>query len=64
MQLFHKNGAFRLQGLHNVSVVDDLVTYVDRGPKLLECKLDDLDGPVHAGTKSAGRCNEDLEPGA
>ncbi len=43
------------------SVVNDLVAYVDGRPVFLERKLDDLDGPVDAGTKAARSCEQDRE---
>jgi hypothetical protein len=36
-----------------VAVVDDFVTDVDGRSELPKGELDDLDGPVHAGTESA-----------
>ena len=47
------------QPLDHVAVVDDLVAHVDGRPEALEGDLDDLDGPVHTGTKAAGIGEDD-----
>ena len=63
VELLHKNGAFRLQGLDHVTIVDDLVAYVDRCSKLLQRQLDDLDGAVDTCTEATWSCHEDRERG-
>ena len=63
VQLLHKNGAFRLQGLDHVAVVDDLVAHVDGRPELLQRQLDDLDGAVDAGAEAARSGQQDRERG-
>ena len=63
VQLLHKNGAFRLQGLDHVTIVDDLVAYVDGCPELLQRQLDDLDGAVDTGTEATRSGHEDRERG-
>src|SRR5215475_15499435 len=61
VELFHKNGAFALECVHHVAVVDDFVAYVDRWAKFLQRQLDNLDRPVDAGAKAAGGCEQDLK---
>ena len=61
VQLLHKNGAFGLQGLHHVTVVDDLVAHIDGRPELLQRQFDDLDGAVDTGTKAARGRHENGE---
>ena len=63
VELLHKNGAFRLQGLDHVTIVDDLVAYVDGCPKLLQRQLDDLDGAVDTCTEATRSGHEDGERG-
>jgi hypothetical protein len=41
-------------------VVHDLVAYVDRRAEKLDGSLDDVDGPIHAGTEAAGIGEQDL----
>ena len=52
MQLFHKNGAFGLERVDDVAVVDNLVADVDRRAEFLQRLFDDLNGAVHARTKA------------
>ncbi len=61
VELLHKNGAFCSQGVHNVTVVDDLVAYIDGRPVFLECQLDDLDGAIHTSTEAAWGGQQDCE---
>ena len=61
VQLLHKNGAFGLQVLDHVAVVDDLVAHIDGGAEPLQRQLDDLDGAVDTGTEAARRGQEDLQ---
>jgi hypothetical protein len=63
VQLLHKNGAFGSQGLHHVPVVDDLMANVDRSAILLERQLDNLDGAIDTGTKTARGGYQDFERG-
>ncbi len=58
IELLHKNGAFGLQLVHDVAVVDNLVPHVDGGPVLGESKFDDLDGAVDARTEAARGCKK------
>jgi hypothetical protein len=55
LKLFHKNGTFGPQGINDKPVMHDLVAHIDWGPILFERKLDDLDGPINAGTEPARR---------
>ena len=53
VQLLHKNGTFSLQGIHDKSVVHDLVAHIDGGAVFGQSQFDDLDGTVHACAKAA-----------
>ena len=59
VELVHKNGAFGPQLIHHESVVDDLVPHVDRRTVLLECQLDDANGPVDTRAEPARRGTQD-----
>jgi len=52
-EVFDEARAFCAQALDDMAVVNDLVSNVDRGAKLRERLLDDVDGPDHAGAKAA-----------
>jgi hypothetical protein len=45
-----------------VVVVNDFVTDVDGRSELLKGELDDLDGPVYAGTESARAGEQNTHP--
>ena len=49
-----------LQGLHDVAIVDDLVTNVDRRAELFQGAFDNLDGTHHSRAKAARFCKEHL----
>jgi hypothetical protein len=53
IELFDEDRAPAAQVGHDIGVVDDFVAYVDRRAELLQGALDDLDGAVDAGAKSA-----------
>ena len=57
VELLHKNGAFRLESVDDVAIVDDLVAHIDGRSELLQRQFDDLDGAVDAGTEAA-RCRQ------
>src|SRR5262249_14815508 len=61
VELFHKNGAFALECVHHMTVVDDLMALVDGCAEFLQGQLDNLDRPVDAGAKAAGSCEQDLK---
>ena len=52
VQLIDEDGAAGAQVFHDIAVVHDLVTDVDRRAILLECALDDFDGPFDPGAKT------------
>ena len=52
-QVLDEDRALGLQVVDHVGVVHDLVAHVDRRAELAQRALDDLDGPVHAGTEAA-----------
>jgi hypothetical protein len=58
VELVDENSAFRLQTLHDVAVVDDLVAHIDGGAITLQRLLDNLDGAVDPGAEAAGRAQE------
>jgi len=51
-QLLHEHGADRAQPIHDVLVVHDLVSDVDRRSEQIDGALDDVDGPVDTCAKS------------
>ena len=53
-QLIDEDRAERAQALHDVPVVNDLVTHVDRRSEQLDSALHDVDGTIDTGTESAG----------
>src|SRR5262245_44604828 len=53
VQLLHKNGAFCLERVDNVTVVDDFVAHIDGRPELGERQFDDLDGAIDSGAEAA-----------
>ena len=53
VELLHKNGAFRLEIINHVAIVDDLVSHIDRRSELLQRQFDDPDGAIDAGAKAA-----------
>ena len=59
-KVFDEARAFGLQTFHDMLVVHDLVTHVDRRPILLQGPLDDLDGADDAGAESARLSKYDL----
>jgi hypothetical protein len=61
VDFLHKNGTFGPQAVDNESVMNDFVAHVDGGAELQKGKLHDLDGSVHARTKSARGGQQDLE---
>ena len=48
--------------LDHVAVVNDFVTHVDRRSEPPKGELDDLDGPVYAGTESARVGEQNTHP--
>ena len=54
VQFFDEDCSLGLQRIHDVSIVHDLVADIDRRTVFLERPLDDFDGPVDSGAKSAG----------
>ena len=61
VQLFHKNGAFCLKGLDDVTIMDDLVTHVDWSAILGERQFDDLDRPIDPGAETARGGQEHIQ---
>ena len=53
VQLLDEHRALALERLDHMTVVDDLVTHVDRRAELLERPIDDVDCPHDAGAKAA-----------
>src|SRR5437016_849378 len=53
-QLVDEDRTERAQTLHDVPVVNDLVTHVDRRSEQLDGALDDVDGTIDTSTESAG----------
>ncbi len=60
IELLHEDGTLALQVGHDVAVVHDLATDVDRGAEALDGPLYDLDGPLHAGAERAWRGEHDV----
>jgi hypothetical protein len=55
VQLLDEDGALLFQGFDHMTIVDDLVAHIDRRAVALERPLDDLDGAVDTGAKTARR---------
>ena len=53
VEFLDKDGAFGLQGLDHIAVMDDLVADIDRRPIQGERPLDRIDGPHHPGAEAA-----------
>ena len=62
-ELLHEDRAFLGQVVHDVLVVDHLVTHIDGGTEDIERPLDDLDGPIHTCAKSTGIGKDDFHEG-
>jgi hypothetical protein len=52
-----------LQLFHDMAIVHDFVTDIDRRPKLDERLLDNLNGPHDASAEAAGLCQKNLHAG-
>ena len=53
-EMVHKNRTLGLERSDNILVVNDFVENVDRGAKMLECKVKAFDRHVDPRTKSTG----------
>jgi len=53
VNLMNKNRPFFRQLIHNIAVMDDLATNIDRRAKCLKRYLDDVDGAHHTGAEAA-----------
>ena len=61
VELVDEDGAFALQIIDHVFVVNDLVAHIDRRAMQRQCALDNVDGPHHAGAEAARRGEQDFE---
>ena len=61
IQLINENGAAGAQILHHMPVVHNFVTNIDRRAEFLQRPLDDFDSPFHAGAKTAGLGEDDMQ---
>jgi len=52
VRIFDENRAFVAQAVHDMAVVNDLVSDIDGPCLLLECEFDDLDRPVDTRTET------------
>ena len=59
-----ENGALLSEVLDHMTVVHDLVAYIDRGSEALERLLDDLDRPLHPCTKTTRLRQQDAKGGS
>ena len=59
-QLFNEDGALVFEVIDDIGVVHDLVAYIDGRAELDDGALDDFDGPVHAGAKTARLGQQDF----
>jgi hypothetical protein len=64
MEFLDKDRAFALEAFDNMSVVDDLVTDIDRRLVFLDRPLDDVDGPHDSRTETPGLGEYDLHRSA
>ena len=53
-QFIDKHGALVAKVIDDVTVVHHFVTHVNGSAKQLQGTINDLDGPIDAGTESAG----------
>jgi hypothetical protein len=60
VELFDEDGALAAQAVHDVLVVNDLLTDVNRRAEGLERDLDHVDRPDHSRAESAGLQKKDL----
>src|SRR5690606_27708605 len=60
VELVYEYGPFGSQVLHDITIVDDLVAHIDGRAVQLEGPLDDIDGTVYAGAKTARLRQYDL----
>ena len=58
-QLVDEHGASRLESLHDVAVVDDLLADVHRRPERLQRPLDGVDGALDARTERSRSGQQD-----
>ncbi len=63
VQLVDEHRATGAQVLHDVPVVHDFVTHIDRRAVFLQRPLDDLDRPLDAGAETAGLGQDDADHG-
>ena len=63
VQLLDEHGALGFQRVHDVFIMDDLVTDIDRGAVDFERGLHHVDGARHAGAEAARRAEDDAEFG-
>ena len=61
VELVHEHRAEPAQALDHESVMDDLMTHVDRRTEPLEGKLDDLNRAIDAGAETARGGDQHLE---
>src|SRR5438552_6220277 len=60
VEFLDENNTFDPELVHDVSVVNDFLADVERASIGLQCKVDDIYGPDHAGAKAARRCEKNL----
>ena len=61
VQFLDEYRPLRLQRVHDIAIVHDLVPDIDRCAILLERAFHDLDGAVHTGAKTAWRRDQQLQ---
>src|SRR5258708_39475497 len=59
IELVDEHSAKAAQAIDDEAIVDDLMPHIDGRSEALECKLDDLDGPIDSGAKTARGRDED-----
>ena len=63
VKLVNEHGTLGAQAIDDILVVDDLVADIDRRPIEIECALDDPDGAIDSGAKTAWVGKHDLHNG-
>src|SRR5258708_38265749 len=53
IELVDEHSAKPAQAIDDEAIVDDLMPHIDGRSEALECKLDDLDGPIDSAAKTA-----------
>src|ERR1700722_8922988 len=60
VRLLDKLHAFLSQALHDMRVMHDFMTYINRRPEFIERHFDDFDSTFDSGTKTAGLGEDNL----